>query len=75
METQVAKIFDEEKNDAVVKAVEKTEIETKRKTMYELVMEGCISFDYAAISCGLLEEEFVRWIIDNGLPLPDANTL
>ena len=71
METQVAKLFDEEKNDAVVKA----EIEAKRKTMYELVMEGCISFDYAAISCGLLEEEFVRWIINNGLPLPDANTL
>ena len=71
MKTQVAKLFDEEKNDAVVKA----EIEAKRKTMYELVMEGCISFDYAAISCGLLEEEFVRWIIDNGLPLPDANTL
>ena len=71
MKTQVAKLFDEEKNDAVVKA----EIEAKRKTMYELVMEGCISFDYAAISCGLLEEEFVRWIINNGLPLPDANTL
>ena len=71
METQVAKLFEKEKNDAVVKA----EIETKRKTMYELVMEGHISFDYAAISCGLLEEEFVRWIIDNGLPLPDANTL
>ena len=71
MKTKVEKLFDKEKNDAVLKA----EIETKRKTMYELVMEGCISFDYAAISCGLLEEEFVRWIIDNGLPLPDANTL
>ena len=55
----------------VAKFVVKAEIETKRKTMYELVMEGRISFDYAAISCGLLEEEFVRWIIDNGLQLPE----
>ena len=71
---QVEKMVEKEK-DVAVKEDFQTEIEAKRKTMYELVMEGCISFDYAAISCGLLEEEFVRWIIDNGLPLPDANTI
>lgn len=68
--TQIGRMFEQEKEDAVNNAVNNAVRETTQNNLFKYVNDGVMSMDYAAIQANMTVENFSKAMEEHGYRVP-----